>query len=286
MEPMDPGTRTGKPCNMGQESLRTAPVWRTETVKRPSRSKRSPYWRTGVHWRVRRSGMKKKRKRRLAGPHHTTGQQVKQLSKRNSDLNSRYYYNDAQLCNKQVLSSHHTNWKLVNNWISANKDASLCSVVFPMEHFKKDEETTRKAFWSEGRSRGSTPKQTGLERGHDAENRRDWENYKSTLAQGSRAPKLPWQWMWWLFPWKRRPLRMTKKSKTQEITPKTHNTTKLSRNRGQLSATTTTKNKCRVRLTTGPLSILIISPVKIFNNSHNIYVRKWKYTILSYTCSM
>ena len=43
---------------------------------------------------------------------------------------------------------------------------------------------------------------------------------------------------------------MTKKSKTQEITPKTHNTTKLSRNRGQLSATTTTKNECRVRLTT------------------------------------
>ena len=76
------------------------------------------------------------------------------------------------------------------------------------------------------------------------------------------------------------------KAKTQEITPKTHNTTKLSRNRGQLSATTTTKNECRVRLTTGPLSILIISPVKIFNNSHNIYVRKWKYTILSYTCSM
>ena len=41
---------------------------------------------------------------------------------------------------------------------------------------------------------------------------------------------------------------MTKKSKTQEITPKTHNTTKLSRNRGQLSATSLTKNKRRARL--------------------------------------
>ena len=198
--------------------------------------------------------------------------------------NSRNYYHETRYVNKRVLTT--LIWKLVNNQTSANKDASLCSVVFLMEHFKKDEETTRKAIWSEGRSRGSTPKRTGLERGHDAENRRDWENYTSTLAQGTRAPKLPRQRMRWLFPRKWNALRITKKNKTQVITHNSHNSTKLSRNRGQLSATTTTKNECRVRLTTGPLSILIISPVKIFNNSHNIYVRKWKYTILSYTCSM
>ena len=155
-----------------------------------------------------------------------------------------------------------------------------------MEHFKKDEETARKAIWSEGRSRGSPPKQTGLEGGHDAENRRDWENYKSTLAQGSRAPKLPWQRMRWLFPWKRYALRMTKKSKTQEITPKT--TTPQSCPATGASYPQQPRQRMNAEYVSrqGPLSILIISPVKIFNNSHNIYVRKWKYTILSYTCSM
>ena len=62
----------------------------------------------------------------------------------------------------------------------------------------------------------------------------------------------------------------TKKSKTQEITPKTHNTTKLSRNRGQLSATTRPRTNAEYVSRQGPLSILIISTVKIFNYSHNI----------------
>ena len=80
----------------------------------------------------------------------------------------------------------------------------------------------------------------------------------STLTQGTRAPELSRQRMRRLFPRKWNALRITKKNKTQVVTPKSHNSTKLSRNRGQLSATTTTKNECRVRLTTGPLSILLV----------------------------
>jgi hypothetical protein len=56
--------------------------------------------------------------------------------------------------------------------------------------------------------------------------------------------------------------------KRAQVTPETHNNTKLSRNRGQPPATSLTKNKRRARLEAGR-SLNSINPiVKIFNYSY------------------
>jgi hypothetical protein len=91
--------------------------------------------------------MKKIRKRQLAGPQHSTGQQVKQVRQvkisnvRKRDFTSPHNNDEHSLCNKQIL----LHIKLVNNEQAANKHGPLCSIMFLTKYFKTDQETAGKS---------------------------------------------------------------------------------------------------------------------------------------------
>ena len=141
--------------------------------------------------------MKKKRKRQFAGPHHSTGQQVKQVREvkisnaRKCDLTSPHNNNEHSLCNKRV--SLHI--KLVNNKQAANKHASLCAIMFLTKYLNTAQETAEKATRNKGGPRGSPPQRTGLEGGHEAEDQYNRHKNKRTHTQGTKDPELSRQWM-------------------------------------------------------------------------------------------